>query len=50
MTSRRETVDCRSKMASNKFLGMKDVKSCVSSAYGRFEMVEVLIRELRVAV
>ena len=34
-------------MADEKFLGTKDTKSCVSSAYRRLEMDEALMRELR---
>ena len=39
-------VDCRSEMTEGKFLGVNKTKSCVSSAYSRWEMVEELIRVL----
>ena len=34
-------------MADEKFLGTKDMKSCVSSAYRRREIEDALMRELR---
>ena len=34
-------------MANEKFLGTKDMKSCVSSAHRRWEIEEALMRELR---
>ena len=40
----REAVDCRSDMASEKFLMMKDIKRCVSSAYSICKTVEEFIR------
>ena len=42
----RETVYCRSEMASEKFLGMKDIK-VVSLACSRCETVKELMRVLR---
>ena len=41
-----EMVDCRSEMTELKFLGVNETKSCVSSAYSRWEMVKELMRVL----
>ena len=43
----RVIVDWRLFMAHEKFLGTKDTKSCVSSAYRRWEIEKALMRELR---
>ena len=43
----RVLVDWRLFMADEKFFGTKDMKSCVSSVYMRWEIEEALMRELR---
>ena len=38
-----ETIDRRSEMMEGRFFGVNETKSCVSSAYSRWEMVEELM-------
>ena len=46
----RETVDCRSEKANEQFWRIKDVESFVSLACRRCDIVDGLIRELRVVM
>ena len=44
MEDMRDIVDSKSEISEGKFLGMKEMKSCVSSASRRCEMEERLMR------